>query len=318
MAKIKTEWYVIVNPRAGSGKTMSKWIPAEEKLTRMGVPFYTVFTTHKHHATELAASAARMGYRRIMAVGGDGSLHEVFEGIVSWCWGNGVDPSDFYVAVMPIGSGNDWIKSFKVPDDPDEVVELLAAESFATQDIVRVDMADSQCSYMANIGGVGFDSHVCVRVNRQKERGMRNKRIYLNALMHTICTLRAINVSVVADGSVMFSGPCFSIAMGNGRHSGGCLKQTPLADTDDGLLDVTVIPKMKVLDILRELPYLLKGRINESDKVIYTQCRRLQIAPLDGDSADVVELDGELVGNLPLQASVSGMKINVLTGVTKR
>ena len=117
MASIKKEWYTIVNPHAGSGKTMSKWVPAERHLKKLGVPLHTVYTTHKHHAEELAAAAARMGYRRILTVGGDGSIHEVFEGLLAWCETSGVSPNDFYLALVPIGSGNDWIKAFDIPHD---------------------------------------------------------------------------------------------------------------------------------------------------------------------------------------------------------
>ena len=130
MSETKTEWYFIVNPRAGSGKTMSQWVPAEKLLEQKGIPFVTALTDHKDHATSLAREAAAAGYRRIAAVGGDGSLHEVFGGICSWCFENGVAPEEFRLAVVPIGSGNDWIKSCGVPSDVEEVIRLIAQESF--------------------------------------------------------------------------------------------------------------------------------------------------------------------------------------------
>ena len=141
MSKIRPEWYIIVNPHAGSGKTMRYWVPAESKLKELGVPYYTVYTTHKHHATELAALAARMGYRRIMAVGGDGSIHEVFDGVLGWCEVSGTDPADFYLAVAPIGSGNDWIKSFGIKRD---VVIVGNTGYFEVWDAKRYEQADQE------------------------------------------------------------------------------------------------------------------------------------------------------------------------------
>ena len=117
MSDPKNTYYFIVNPRAGSGKTMRKWLPAEKKLERDGIPFVTALTDHKRHATQLAMKAARKGYRKIVSVGGDGSLHETFNGICRWCEENGASLSDFCLAVIPIGSGNDWIKSLGVPCD---------------------------------------------------------------------------------------------------------------------------------------------------------------------------------------------------------
>ena len=99
MDDIKTEWFFIVNPRAGSGKTMSLWVPAEQKLQKLGISFVTAMTDHKRHATELAFEAAHKGYRRIVAVGGDGSLHEVLSGIARHCDEKGVDPSGFTIGV---------------------------------------------------------------------------------------------------------------------------------------------------------------------------------------------------------------------------
>ena len=179
MPRIRKEWYIIVNPHAGSGKTMRYWVPAEARLQELGIPYNTVYTTHKRHAAELSALAARTGYRKIMAVGGDGSIHEVFEGVLGWCETSGTDPSEFYLAVAPIGSGNDWIKSFGVPKDVMKVLEIVARDTFVQEDVVRVTLAGGKVSWMANIGGLGFDSHVCERVNAQKDRGMRSSSIYL-------------------------------------------------------------------------------------------------------------------------------------------
>lgn len=316
MPNQKNEWYIIVNPRAGSGKTMSEWVPAENRLIELGVPHNTVYTTHKHHAHELAATAARLGYRKILAVGGDGSLHEVFDGIVNWCFASGTDPEDFYVAVVPIGSGNDWIKTFAVPNNAKEVASLIADESFGKQDIIGIKSDGGKITYMANIGGVGFDSHVCERVNRQKERGLRSKRIYLDALLHTIRWIRAINLEIIADEKSVFSGKCYSVALGNGKYSGGRFRQTPLADPCDGIVDCLIVPRLPMWTLLKELPHLVKGDVHECENVIYVQARNIRIVPLDSRSADILEVDGEIEGKMPLDVNVTGRHINVLVGKT--
>ena len=93
MTESKTDCYFfIVNPRAGSGKTMFEWLPAERRLKRLGIPCDIAMTDHKRHATALAYEAASKGYRKIIAVGGDGSLHETFNGICRWCARTGRAP----------------------------------------------------------------------------------------------------------------------------------------------------------------------------------------------------------------------------------
>lgn len=319
MNQTKTDWYFIVNPHAGSGKTMSEWVPAEQRAYELGVQYVVAYTDHKRHATTLAYEAASNGYRRIMSVGGDGSLHETFNGIMQWCDETSTDPAEFTLAVAPIGSGNDWIKSLDVPHDTKKVVDMLAKESFGEMDVVklvseRIDENICGTCYMANIGGTGFDSHVCEKVNRQKERGHRNKMIYLNALRYTILNLRPIELQVIADGVEIFSGSCYSIALGNGRYSGSGMLQVPKAVIDDGILDVTIVPKLPLFAILKEMPRLFTGTLDESNHVIAAKCKELQIIPLNAASRDIVELDGEIEGRLPATITMTGKRITVLKG----
>ena len=308
-----TDWYFILNPHAGSGKTMSEWEKAEKLLSSAGVSFTTVHTVRKGHAASLAAEAAASGYRRIVAVGGDGSVHDVLQGIASWCAESGVDSSSFTLGVIPIGSGNDWIKSLGVPHDLEKVVQMIATGSTAPMDLVSVRLSEgSVVSYMANIGGTGFDSHVCERVNAQKEAGKRGRRIYLNALIHTIFNISSVNLRVVADGRDVFEGPCYSIALGNGKYSGSGMRQVPLATIDDGLLDYMIVPKVSVTRILQEIPRLFRGNVHKSPTVISGRCRSLMILPLDSASADIVELDGEIAGTLPLAIEMDGKVIQAV------
>jgi YegS/Rv2252/BmrU family lipid kinase len=312
MSKIRPEWYIIVNPHAGSGKTMRYWVPAEKKLQDLGVPYYTVYTTHKHHAAELAALAARMGYRRIMAVGGDGSIHEVFEGVLGWCEVSGTPTEDFYLAVAPIGSGNDWIKSFGIKRDVSKVIEYIAQGSFAQEDVVRVTLAGGKVSYMANVGGLGFDSHVCERVNAQKERGMRSSMLYMDSLFYNFAHSKSFNATFYCDDEQVYTGPILDIAFGNGSYCGGGMQQCSLADPTDGILDAIILPKMPISRILTEVPRLLRGTIYKSDRILYVRGKNFKVVPLDPDSADIMELDGEIVGNLPVELQVLPKKINVL------
>lgn len=312
MCNAKTDWYFIVNPRAGSGKTMSEWVPAEIKLQKYGIKFITALTDHKKHATQLAREAAEAGYRRIVAVGGDGSVHEVLCGIGQYCDSTGTPTEEFTLGVMPIGSGNDWIKSLGVPHDFDKIIDLIRSGSIGTMDFVRVLGSGGKVNYMANIGGTGFDSHVCSRVNLQKESGKRGKLIYLDGLRYTVTHLSPINLRVVADGTTVHEGPCYSIAWGNGNFSGSGMRQVPAADMNDGLLDYMIVPVMPIRSIFRQIPKLFNGTLNESKDVISGKCISFRIMPLDSESEDIFELDGEIEGTLPLSIDMEPRKIGVI------
>ncbi len=314
MSETKTAWYFIVNPRAGSGTTMTEWLPAEKMLEQEHVPYVTALTDHKNHAVTLAHDAAAEGYRRIAAVGGDGSLHEVLNGICSYCAESGTAPEEFYLAVVPIGSGNDWIKSCKVPNELESVIKLIVAQSFGWMDIVRAVSKGGKISYVANGAGIGFDSHVCERVNMQKERGMRARMIYLKALRYTLFHLKPIRIVVREDGVAVFAGEAYSMAIGNGPWSGGGMRQVPLAANDDGQLDYMIVPKSNLLKLAKEVPRLFSGTANESSLIYSGRCRSLRITPLDEVSSDIVEFDGEIEGQLPLELEITGAKIHVLKG----
>ena len=281
MYETNSEWFVIVNPHAGSGKTMSQWTVAESLLRERGVRFTAVFTEYKSHARELALRAARDGRRRVLAAGGDGSVHELFSGLLDYCLESGVPAEEFLVGNIPIGSGNDWLRSLGVPRDVDTVVRLVAEGARRTQDLVCVRTSDGRSCCMANIGGAGFDSHVCERVNARKERGHRSKWIYLGSLIVTILKLKRLNVEVTGDGEVLYSGPCYSIAFGNGSFSGGGMRQTASAVMDDGLVDVLVVPVISLFRILREVHRLFDGTTPESQYLVYRQCREITVTPLD-------------------------------------
>jgi len=315
MDSISIEWFVVVNPHAGSGKTVEEWTLADRLLREAGISYNTRFTEYKSHAVKLARTAAAAGYRRFIAVGGDGSVHELMSGLAGYAREEGIATEEFTLGVIPIGSGNDWIRSLGVPHDTASVVRLMAESPSSREDVVRVATKDCPETYMANIGGVGFDSRVCVMVNAQKESGHRSKLIYIKALLRTIAEMKRFAVQVIADGDEIYSGPCYSMAFGNGRYCGGGLIQTPLADMDDGLLDVMIVPAQSISSLLPLLPKILNGSINESPKVIYRRCRHLFVVPLDSEAAKVpVEVDGEIEGRLPLEITVTSSKINVLSG----
>lgn len=317
MSESHNEWFAIVNPHAGSGKTMSEWTEVEKLMTAAGIEYKAVLTTYKYHAVSLAQDAARLGYRNILAVGGDGSVHETLDGIMKFCDRTGTDPGEFYLAVIPIGSGNDWIRSAQVKHDKHVIVDLISKNRYAKEDIIRVESDRGVC-YMANIGGVGFDSHVCERVNRQKERGKRSKRIYVTALFQTMFSIKAFNVVLYADGEKVFEGPMYSLALGNGCYSGGGMLQVPIAKMDDGLLDWMVVPKMPIITLIANCMHLFKGDLHESPYVRYGQCKTLSMCLMPNSTSrrhyEIVEVDGEIEGELPMTVSVTGKQINILHG----
>ena len=321
-------WLAVVNLHAGSGKTASLWREAEKLLVKMQIRHDNKYTDYKYHAAGIAYKAAAKGFRKFIAVGGDGTVHEVLEGIMKFTeWSatssSPVRISDFTLAVIPIGSGNDWIRIHNINYNIAETVSLIKSGSFARQDVVRVSTLPADCgenfmnavpekvSYMVNIGGVGFDARVCERVNGQKEQGRRGKLLYINALLYLFFHYRSLPMAVYCDGEKVFDGKCFSVALGTGKYCGGGLRQTPDAVFDDGFMDLTVIPEYSLGRIVLELPRLFNGSLPSVKGIETRRGRSIAVIPTS-ERREIIEVDGEIIGNSPVRFDVLSEQINVL------
>lgn len=319
-------WFAVVNVYAASQTAAVLWKKAEYLLRQRGVPYHGTFTGNTGTAVELTFDACAAGYRRFIAVGGDGTVHDVLNGIanfVEWSAGsdNECDFSDFTLTVIPFGSGNDWIKSLGIPRDVDRVVDVITAGVTAKQDVVRVSMLDPKAlpeeseisvSYMANIGGVGLDAKVCERVNAKKIEGRRGKILFITSLICAIRERKSIPMKVIADDKVIFDGPYYSMAFGIGKHSGGSMRQTPAAVLDDFLLDVTVIPEVPMRRLIPESRRLFSGTLLDVPEVVSAKCTKVVVLPSDMSTPQLVEVDGELVGNAPVKLEVLKTQLNVI------
>ncbi len=343
MANLEKVWYAVVNPHAGSGKTISEWPKAELLFQEKGVEYEYKTTWRKYHASEIAFDACRQGYRRLLAVGGDGTVHEVLDGIVRFvascnaasgtpgdvpdavCAGgetahrSRLSLSDFTLGVIPIGSGNDWIKTLHVPHSTSAVVDLISREHFGKQDVFKLTIDGGAgkpvLSYMANIGGIGFDANVCHFVNFEKDCGKSGKILYLKVLIQNIVKRRNFHCRIYADGALAYEGSVFSVAMGIGRYSGGGMLQVPDALNDDGLLDFTVIPELSMAQIARAVPSLFTGRLLQNPNIFSSRCRDFRVELGEEETAQArIEVDGEVVGTTPLHAELLPDQLNVVAG----
>lgn len=331
MASKEKTWFVIVNPHAGSGRTISEWKKAEPLMKNLGIDYVCAETQHAGHAAELSCMAAADGYRFFAAVGGDGTAHETFNGILRFydsCQEGIVDLQDFAMAVIPIGSGNDWIKTHKIPRDIEKVLQLMKEESFVHQDVVRVSQVSScdrdqvmaapaeRVDYILNVAGIGFDSRICEIVNKQKTEGKTGSTLYFKALLRVIRDFYSFPVTVLADGQELYEGECFSIAFGVGQWSGGGMRQVPDAVVDDGLLDIMVVPKMPIPEVLPKLPHLFTGKLKKFDGLLrFSKNTSFAVIPQPNGARlpEVIEIDGETIGRIPCRFEVLPRQIRVLS-----
>lgn len=303
---------VIVNPKAGSGRGLKDWPIISNQMYKSGIRFTCVFTEHKYHAVELTVKAITDGFRNIVAVGGDGTIHEVVNGIFIQ---KIVPTTEISLAVIPAGTGNDWIRMYGISKTYSLAVSSIFEKRTILQDVARVSFYETRVQhtrYMANVAGLGYDAVVNLKYNNLKDEGKYGKWLYLRSTLNTFVGFRSKKFRILADGKVFYDGMVFSGAVGIGKYNGGGMQQTPNAAVDDGLMDLTIIRKMSKYRVMRNFRLLYSGNIYKIPKVIFTQAKKIEIETWPETR---IEIDGEAVGTSPFVFEMVPHAIRVVVGV---
>lgn len=272
---------IILNPAAGGGRARRMQVAIERELAARSIEADVILTRARGHAVELAAEAAS-DHGLVVAAGGDGTVHEVANGLLSV----GVSQRRAALAVLPIGTGNDFQKLLGSNRLPHAFDAILAGETRAV-DAGRVTWEDST-EYFINGMGTGIDVEVVRQISRMPR--LRGVAGYLAGVLRALGVFEPIRARLVVDGRVLDQ-RVMIVAVGNGVSQGGGFYLTPDARADDGRLDLCIIGDMRMTRILRTLPRLLRGRHVGMEGVSMMQFSRLEI---ETDGALFFQLDGEL------------------------
>ncbi|MEG0467550.1 MAG: diacylglycerol kinase family lipid kinase [Mucinivorans sp.] len=304
-------WFAIVNPVSGKGHGLRDWPQISSLLDAAGVAVDALFTLYKYHATELVVRAINQGYRKIIIMGGDGTIHEAINGLFIQ---KIVPSAEVTFAVIAVGTGNDWVRMFGISRNYTEAIRSITDGVTFLQDVGRVSYTESQVPqvrYMANVGGVAYDAAVCRSFNRLKERGYRGSWLYIRAAIKNAITYRCKHTTVVADGNTIFDGKMFTASAAIGKYSGGGLSQTPLAIPDDGLFDMTIIPKMNRLKLFFRFGALFNENIYNISRIELHRAANINISSNPPTS---LELDGETLGLSDFSFSIIPKAIRIIVG----
>jgi len=306
----QNKWLVIVNPNAGNGKGKKDWNTISDLLKKKELSFTVKFTERKGQAIVFTKEAITSGYRKFITVGGDGTLNEVVNGVFI----NGICPTtDISLALIPLGTGNDWGRMFGIPLDYGKAIKIIKENKQLVHDVGLVSYfngTEKKERYFINIAGLGFESVVVRRTNIQKDKGRSGKLIYFFNLLMSLLSYKNTKAEIIIDG-VKSHADVFSINVGNGRYCGGGMRQTPYALPTDGLLDVTIINGMGKFEIIRNLKILYDGTILSHPKINGYKCKNIKVS---SDSIMYTEADGESLGHTPSEFSIIPAGINIVYG----
>jgi len=270
---------LIANPIAGRGRG-SKVLPqVREALKRAGLEFSEVLTTKPLEATDLAHQAAEEGYQLVVAMGGDGTSHEVANGLLSS--GN----SEVALGLIPIGTGNDFAGMFDTPTDLDQVARRLREGKTRLIDVGRVNDR-----YFVNVLGVGFDALASVEALKI-QHFLSGLPLYLVAVLITLREYKIPHITVEFDGEHL-SMPMTMLCVANGKREGGGFLIAPDAQNDDGIFDICLARGLGRLGILRLLPEVIKGTHVDKEPVTMAKAKRVI---LDSPDPLPVHADGEII-----------------------
>jgi YegS/Rv2252/BmrU family lipid kinase len=271
---------LIVNPAARHGET-EKLVPVIEQLL-VNVPHDSVVTEHMGHAEEIAARA--FGYDVVVAAGGDGTVHEVLNGLMAH-----PESSRPVLGLLPTGSGNDTRRTLGVSDDLSR-----AALDLVTGERRRFDVGNCNGTYFNNSFAAGLDAKVTAKAVEYKTTTHRSGLwLYLTALLHVLFhDLTGFDLRILFDGAeAPEEHETLIVAVTIGPTYGGGFFITPDAVPDDGLFDVCMIDPLSLAEALARLPFVVAGRHTRMKPVHMSRHRSLVI---ECDVPLPAQIDGEV------------------------
>ncbi len=297
---MNNRWLVVANPISGQGRAMHHRHEIEAVLRRHGIGYDFAVSEHPGHAVELAARAVAGGCRHVLAVGGDGTVNECANGIFRQ---QAAPTAEVTLGVMPIGTGNDWARTHRIPKDYAEVAALMASGTSRLHDIGVAAFADGNVRHFVNVAGLGFDAHV---VEALPDRTL-GPLAYIVGLAKGLLNYRAVSLGLTI-GERRIDTRAFVLFCAIGRYCGSGMNVAPLAEVDDGLFDITLIQDLSRWEVLKSLRRLFDGTLLTHPKVIALREAEAQV-----EAGPVpVEADGELIGHAPVRLSILPRALRVL------
>jgi diacylglycerol kinase (ATP) len=297
---------LIANPRAGGGRVDKALPEVQRVLENGGLAYRIVRTTHPGHATEAARQALRSGERYLVAAGGDGTVHEVVNGMIED--GRPV-AADAVLGVVAAGSGCDFVRSFGLPGDAVQAAGHLAGDRVRPIDVGSVTYTDgqgTQTRYFVNIAEAGLGGAVVARA-AGLGRFLGGAR-YAAGFWLTLPRFRPATVRLDADGH-SHAWRAHNVVVANCRFYGGGMQISPKSDPCDCLLDVLVMTGPKS-DSFTTLPKVYKGAHLPHRNIAELRAGQLR---LETDQPFPVEADGELLGSTPASFGIipSALRLKV-------
>jgi YegS/Rv2252/BmrU family lipid kinase len=287
-----------VNPASAGGKTGRAWPDIARRAEQIGLAGEAVLSERPGHVAELARRAAEDGARMVVAVGGDGTVHEAVNGLMQ------VEAERRpELATVPLGTGKDFARSFRIPGKADRA--LVVARDGATR-VVDVGHAaysswggGTETAYFANFAGAGISGAVAARAN-STTKALGGRVSFLWATTAVFVRWRNSDYRVELDGESR-AGRMLEVICALGDSIAGGMRLAPEADPTDGLFDAVLFGDVTKLDFVRQLPRIYRGTYLPPPRAELVRCKEVAVEPA---AALPITLDGEQPGTTPARFEI--------------
>ncbi len=310
------KWLVIVNPKAGASRGEKDWPKIRKLLIKEGFSFFSILTEYPFHAIEIARDQINeYGYKKVIAVGGDGTLNEVVNGIFQQ---KRFATTDISLGMITVGTGNDWARMYNFPSNYESAIRIIHSERTFLQDVGKVKYRyddEDKSRYFVNMAGMGYDALVAKKTNLMKAKGKGGALAYIFNLVVGLFQYESVQLSMTIDGQEVINDKVFSMNIGICRYNGGGMMQLPTAIPDDGEFDITVVRDTSKLTVIRNIKKLYDGSFIKMSEVKTFRGTQISITAKP-HNAIMLETDGESLGVSPLDFHILPQAVKVI--VTKR
>lgn len=287
----KRSFCVLVNPKAGSGRTLKILPHVEETLYQLPIDFRVVITERVSHAKKTAIQAIKQG-EFIAVMGGDGTARAVSDVVHQH---NGV------LALIPGGRGNDMVRMLKLPIDPISACKVLAFGMETAIDLGKVNQQP-----FLGICSLGFDSIANQLANRT--RLLKGRAVYLYGGLKTLFNWKSIKFMVNIDGNE-FEHNGYTVAVANSKNYGGGMYIAPNASIQDGLLDIVFIGDISKLRMIINVPRVFRGTHTKEHGFEVIRGRSVKI---ETDPKYTIFADGDAISGPPANIEIMPSALRVL------
>lgn len=282
------KWFVVINPASNRGSGAKCEPEIRQWLHQQKIEHEVLVTTQSSEALPYVVEKT-FDHDAIIAAGGDGTVHEVINGMMQARAKNGHSENMASLGVLPIGSGNDFVKMLGIPVNLHKAFRILEQKKTMPVDIGQISVDGNHTRFFNNNIGVGFDAYV--NYESIKIKHLRGVAIYLTAVIKSLFKYQPPLMHVHINGET-FSRRILMLTIGNGRCSGGGFYITPDAKIDDGLFDVCAVDAMSKSRMLTSLVKVMKGAHLNLPGVML---RRTVEVDIRSDQALPIHADGEVV-----------------------